>query len=250
MIYFCIPARNEAATVGLALWKIRQVLENSTREYQLLVGDDGSTDNTAEVLDSYLKVLPLTVFRSEEQAGYAATVERLLREALARSDRHKRDAAVIWPADFTVDPAVLDDFLRKLDSGADLVVGEVTIEGEPDRWRRRVREWAPRILGRRASVPGVRDIVSGVVAVRLIALRQAFQGRPDRWLHAEGWAANAELLGWTAAAARRIETLPVVERADLRQRPSRIEPWPMAKELWRARRHLAAPPTGRQRAND
>lgn len=250
MIYFCIPARNEAATVGLALWKIRQVLENSTREYQLLVGDDGSTDNTAEVLDSYLKVLPLTVFRSAEPAGYAATVERLLREALTRSDRHKRDAAVIWPADFTVDPAVLDDFLRKLDSGADLVVGEVTVEGEPDRWRRRVREWAPRILGRRASVPGVRDIVSGVAAVRLIALRQAFQSRPDRWLRTEGWAANAELLGWTAAAARRVETLPVVERADLRQRPSRIEPWPMAKELWRARRHLVAPPTGRQRTND
>ncbi len=250
MIYFCIPSRNEAATVGLALWKIRQVLEGSTREYQLLVGDDGSDDSTAEVLDSYLKVLPLTVFRSEQPQGYAATVEQLLKEALALSDRHKRDAAIIWPADFTVDPSVLDGFLRKLDSGADLVVGEVTVEGEPDRWRKRVREWAPKILGGRASVPQVRDVVSGIAAVRLIALRQAFQSRPDRWLRTEGWAANAELLKWTAAAARRVETLPVVERADLRQRPSRIEPWPMVKELWSARRQLEAPPTGRQPSSD
>lgn len=245
MIYFCIPSRNEAATVGLVLWKIRQVLEDSTREYQLLVGDDGSTDTTAEVLAPYLKVLPLTVIRSEQPIGYAAMVERLLREALDRSDRHKRDAAMLWPADFTVDPSVLDSFFRKLDSGADLVVGEVTVEGEPDRWRRRIREWAPRILGRRASVPGVRDVVSGIAAIRLIALRQAFQSRPERWLHAEGWAANAELLSWTAAAARRIERLPVAERTDRRQRASRVEPWPMARELWRARRTIAAPPESR-----
>ena len=61
MIYFCIPSHNEAATVGLVLWKLRRVLEESAREYQLLVGDDASTDATAEALAPYLKALPLTV---------------------------------------------------------------------------------------------------------------------------------------------------------------------------------------------
>ena len=75
MIYFCIPAHDEAATIGLVLWKIRRVLEESAREYQLLVGDDGSSDATAEVLEPYAKVLPLTVFRSPTRQGYAATVE-------------------------------------------------------------------------------------------------------------------------------------------------------------------------------
>ena len=69
MIYFCIPAHDEAATIGLVLWKIRRVLEESAREYQLLVGDDASTDATAEVLEPYAKVLPLTVFRSPDAAG-------------------------------------------------------------------------------------------------------------------------------------------------------------------------------------
>lgn len=242
MIYFCIPVRDEAATVGLVLWKIRQVLAASSREYQLLVGDDASKDGTAEVLDPYTRALPLTVLTSAQPIGYAATVERLLREALERSDRHKRDVAILWPADYTVDPGELDEMLRKLDSGADLVIGDATVVGEMERGRRWVRRWAPRLLGRKVRVAGVRDVVSGVAAIRLVALRQAFRDRPDQWLHTEGWAANAELMAWVAAAARQVERVPVTVHADRRQRPSRVEPWPLARALWQARRLLVAPP--------
>ncbi len=244
MIYFCIPARDEAATIGLVLWKIRQVLQASRREYQLLVGDDASSDATAEVLEPYTEALQLTVLRSDEPIGYAATVERLLRHALDQSDRHKRDAAILWPADYTVDPAELEDFLKRLDSGADLVVGEGTLVGEERRGRRLIRRWASRLLGRRVRVPGVHDVVSGVAAFRLVALRHAFRDRPDRWLTTEGWAANAELVAWAAAGARRTESVPITVHADRRQRPSRIEPWPLARALWHARGRLTAPPAG------
>lgn len=242
MIYICIPTRDEAATIGLVLWKLRQVLGVSRREYQLLVGDDGSTDTTREVLEPYESVLPLTVFRHETSCGYAATVERLLREALDRSDRHKRDIAILWPADYTVEPEAIEELLKKCESGADLVVGEATVLGEADRGRRMIRSWAPRLLGRRTRVPGIRDVVSGVAAFRLVALRQAFRNRTDRWLATEGWAANAELIAWAAAAARQVEGVPITVRADRRQRPSRVAPWPLARELWQARARLETPP--------
>lgn len=242
MIYFCIPSHDEAGTVGLLLWKIRRVLEDSGREYQLLVGDDASTDSTTEVLTPYTKVLPLTVMRSETRLGYAATVERLLQEALKRSDRHKRDAAIILPADFTVDPVELPEFLKRLDSGADIVVGEATVQGETDRPRRLVRKWASRILGRRVRVAGVRDLVSGFAAFRLVALRNAFRDKPGAWLATDGWAARAELLAWASAGARRVESVPFVERPERHQRPSRFQPWPLARELWAARSRLVAPP--------
>jgi glycosyltransferase involved in cell wall biosynthesis len=242
MIYLCVPSHNEAATVGLLLWKASRVLDGSTREYQMLVGDDASTDQTAEVLAAYVKALPLTVLRSDQQLGYAATVERLLKEALRLSDRHKRDAAILIPADFSIDPEGLTEFFKRLDSGADVVVGEADTAMEPDRWRRMVRRWAPRLLGSSVRVNGVRDVVSGFVAFRLIALRNAFRDRQERWLATDGWAANAELLSWTAAGARRVETVAVVERADRLQRPSRHEAWPRARALWAARRHLVKPP--------
>ena len=60
MIYICVPSQNNATTVGLLLWKVRQVLAAFPREYHLLVADDGSTDHTGEVLSSYGRVLPMS----------------------------------------------------------------------------------------------------------------------------------------------------------------------------------------------
>ncbi|HEU4698865.1 MAG TPA: glycosyltransferase family 2 protein [Gemmatimonadales bacterium] len=244
MIYVCIPSHNEAATVGLLLWKIRQVFTGFPREYQLLVADDGSTDHTAEILEPYARALPLTVVRHPRRLGYAATVEELLRLAVSRTDRPKRDCAILMHADFAHGPAYLPDLVRRIDSGADLVVAEGSLQGEPSRGRRMLRRWGPLLLRGRVGVPGVSDVVSGFVAFRLITLRNAFRGS-DRLLTTEGWAANAELVGRAARHARRVETVSTIERHDLRQRASRVEPWDAARELWQARRALRLPPMPR-----
>ena len=114
MIYVCIPSHNEAPTIGLLLWKIRQVFAAFEREYQLLVGDDGSDDATREVLQPYTRVLPLTVTRNDDRQGYARTAEQLLRLAVDRTDRPKRDCAILMHADFTHDPACIPDLVRRL----------------------------------------------------------------------------------------------------------------------------------------
>ncbi len=240
MIYVCIPSHDEARTVGLLLWKIRRIFTDFPREYQLLVANDGSTDSTAEVLSPYSRVLPLTVTTHETRLGYAATVEALLRAALERSDRPKRDYAVVMHADFTHDAEVLPDIVRRLDSGADLVVAEGQHDGEPSRARRWLRQLAPLLLGVR--IPGVRDIVSGYAAFRLITLRHAFRDRPQRLLRTDGWAARAELLAVTAVHARQIESLRAPEHHEYRPRPSRVVPLEAARSLWKARRDLGGVP--------
>ena len=53
MIYVCIPCYNEAPTVGLVLWKVRQVFTAFAREYHILACDDASSDGTGETLASY-----------------------------------------------------------------------------------------------------------------------------------------------------------------------------------------------------
>jgi len=234
MIYVCIPSFDEGPTIGLLLWKIRKVFQEFPREYQLFVADDGSTDQSAEILEPYLKILPLTVVRHSVRQGYARSVEELLHLALERTDRPKRDSAIIMQADFSHGPQFLPDFVRRLDSGADMVVGEATLSGEPSRGRRLVRQWAPFLLRRAVRVPGVTDTVSGFVAFRLMTLKNAIRQPGAVLLTSEGWAANAELIGRAAQYARRIETVPVVERHDLRARESRVRPWEMAREVWRA----------------
>src|SRR5919112_608334 len=136
MIYVCVPSYNEAPTIGLLLWKVRQVFAGFPREYHLLVLDDGSDDSTPEVLERYTRVLPLTVVRHQSRQGYAASIEKLLRVAVERTDRPKRDAAILMHADFAHAPNFIPDLVRRIESGADIVIAEGKLEGEPSRGRR------------------------------------------------------------------------------------------------------------------
>jgi glycosyltransferase involved in cell wall biosynthesis len=242
MIYICIPSYNEAPTIGLLLWKVRQVFAGFPREYQLLVLDDGSGDATAEVLERYTRVLPLTVTRHPERLGYAASVEELLRQAVERTDRPKRDCAILMHADFAHGPNFIPDLVRRVESGADIVVAQSKIQGEPSRARRWVRRLAPVLLRGAVSVPGVTDVVSGFAIFRLVTLRNAFRHSPVPLLTTQGWAANAELYGRAARHARRVETITAVERRDLRQRPSRVGSWEAAITIWRSRGSLRLAP--------
>jgi glycosyltransferase involved in cell wall biosynthesis len=238
MIYVCIPSYNEAPTIGLLLWKIRQVFAGFQREYQLLVLDDGSTDGTGDVLERYTRVLPLSVTRHEERQGYARSIEQLLRQAVERTDRPKRDCAILMHADFAHGPSFIPDLVRRVESGADVVVAQPRFQGEPSRLRRWARRLAPMLLRGAVTVPGVSDLVSGFAVFRLVTLRNAFRSAPEPLLGTQGWAANAELYARTSRHARRVETITVIERGDLRQRESRVKYWEEALSVWTSRQRL------------
>jgi glycosyltransferase involved in cell wall biosynthesis len=239
MIYICVPTHNAAVTVGLVLWKVRQVFSAFPREYHLLVADDGSTDGTAEVLEPYQRALPLTLIRHEKRLGYAASVEVLLREALSRSDRPKRDFAVSIHADFSVSPAALPDLVRAMESGADLVVAEA-LDGTTSLAMRLVRRSAPWLLRPGLNVPGVRDFLSGVCAVRLATLRYCLRDSEESLLQSRGDSAWAELVARTAAVARQISVVSILP-PEQRPREPQGSAFSLALELFRTGRRLRVP---------
>ncbi|HZH41235.1 MAG TPA: DUF3108 domain-containing protein [Gemmatimonadales bacterium] len=232
MIYVCVPVHNEARTAGLVLWKVRQVFTGFSREYQILVCDDASTDDTAEVLGRYARVLPMTVNTNRERQGYARSLEALLKAALQRTDRPKRDCAITLHADFVHSPDAMEEMVKRLESGADLVVGEQgQLTGAVTRGFRWCRAWAPRLL----RVPGVRDTVSGFLALRLVVLRQALKPGAETLLSTDGWSANAELVARLAPHSRKLERVDYAARYDLRQRRSRTTGWDELVRAWRDR---------------
>jgi hypothetical protein len=228
VIYICIPAHNEERTIGVLLWKIRQVLADFPRDYQILVANDGSSDDTDEVLGPYQRVLPLTVVRIDKQLGYANALELLVREAVRRAEYPKRDVIVTLQADFTDDPAELTPMLKRIEAGADVVCANINV---PDHAPRSVR-WARRIgkylLRRRGWPEGVTDPLSGLRVYRVMAVKRAIEARgPQRLLTWDGWAANAELLKLVQPHARRTEVVDTAWRGERLQRPSRLTFWPL-----------------------
>ena len=234
MIYLCIPAHNEASTVGVLLWKIRNVLGEFGRDYRIVVHDDASSDETPEVLQRYRRSLPLTVLRSDEHLGYGRSVEKLLRHVSNEAPYPKRDCAVVLQADFTERPDDVVTAVKVLEGGVDIVAGSIEL-GELHRMTRAVH-WASRTFLHRifAKAP-VSDPLAGLRAFRVIVLKKAFRDRSEQnpIISAERWAANAEMLGALAPHARRIVEVPVRLHYNLRTRPSRFRPWRTFIELAR-----------------
>jgi len=230
VIYFCIPAHDEARTVGVLLWKIRTVMGAFDRDYQFLVVDDASTDGTPETLEPYARVLPLHVRRNEERLGYAAALEQAIREAVRRSSYPKRDVIVTLQADFTEEPDQIPDLVKRIEGGADIVSGRVEMaRGGPSgaRWSRQAWRF---LLSPEDEEQ--HDPVSGLRAYRVFTLKRAIQDAGDRpLLNTDGWAANAELLARALPHARRAEEVPVHMRYDRRERASRFRPEDEARAL-------------------
>jgi len=238
VIYVLVPVRDEATTVGLLLWKVQQVFTAFEREYQLLVVDDASTDGTDAVLGPYARALPLTLVTHRERRGYARSLEELLRLAVGRSDRPRRDVAVTIQADFSESPDDLPDLIRRIESGADLVLGDTRRRlGVPFRERvgRAVARAGARALARMEGAPAG---VGTLRAYRVATLARMLR-RPGPLLATEGWAADLELLAHAATASRRTEIVTLASPVPARQRPSRATPIRSAWEVLRTARGLA-----------
>jgi glycosyltransferase involved in cell wall biosynthesis len=233
VLYVCIPVHNEAPTIGVLLWRIRKMFQEYTREYEILVYDDGSTDATREVLSSYEEVLPLTVLGSAERRGYAAAVEALVRAASRATRYPRRDAVVLMQGDFTDQPEHIPELVKRFEGGADVVVAEhEPAPGAPEPVRR-LQKVAPWVIRPFVRLPGVKDPFGTFRLYRISLLRDLLKLVGEQpLLRADGWAANVELLLDAAPLARRIETVPLAPRWDVRPRETRRRPWADAMSLF------------------
>lgn len=235
MLYICIPAYNEAQTIGVLLWRIRKVFQEYSREYEILVYDDGSTDATAETLQPYAEVLPLTVIGGPTHVGYDRAVDALCRTVAARTRYPRRDALITMQADFTDQPEQLPELVKRFEGGADIVVVERTFPAATPAPVRRLRwlaSWTMRAAG---GIPGVNDPFGSFRLYRISLIRDLLKASGDAPVaEGKGWAANLALLRRLAPLARRVETVSLDSRYDVRARDSRIRPWSDGFALFRA----------------
>jgi len=126
-----MPCLNEAETVATCVTKARQWLSRADVSGEVLVVDNGSTDRSRELAAA----AGANVIR-EERRGYGHALLRGLSEA-------RGEVLVMGDADDTYDFSRLDELIRPLEEGADLVLGNRFTGGI----RPGAMPWAHRYIG-------------------------------------------------------------------------------------------------------
>jgi hypothetical protein len=140
---------------------------------------------------------------------------------------------VVMQADFTDQPDMLPELVKRFEGGADIVVAERSVATMPAPVRRlsRVAPWMVRPF---VATNGVTDPFNSFRLYRISLLRELLKAAGEApIITTDGWAANVELLVRVMPLARRIESVSVVPRYDVRPRESRIRPLPDAWSLYK-----------------
>jgi len=124
-----IPAYNEEARLGRSLGDISAYLAGQNYSYEILVSDDGSTDEMLAIANRFAAQAVHTRVLSIHHAGKAAAIRSGMRAAHG-------EIVAFTDADLATPISYLDDFLAAIDGGADVVIGsregsDATRVGEP-----------------------------------------------------------------------------------------------------------------------
>ncbi len=139
-----IPAHNEEKTVGQVIDKVLSVALPQEIAREVIVVNDGSSDQTTEVLDRYSNLLNVKIFHQFRQGKTAALVKGV--------SEASGDIILIQDADLEYDPAqytvLLEPILKR---DADVVygsrfMGDIKEMKWINNWANRISNWTIRTL--------------------------------------------------------------------------------------------------------
>ena len=119
------PAFNDAGTIASMVLSARRCVRQYTDDYEIVVVNDGSRDQTAEILSELESVVPeLRVCTHEENRGYGAA----LRTGFGAATR---DLVFYTDGDGQFDPRELSSLVEHFSSGVDYVTGYRVRRADP-----------------------------------------------------------------------------------------------------------------------
>lgn len=123
-----IPAYNEARTIHMILDKVESVQLINGLEKELVIVNDCSKDNTAEVIEAYRQNKPHIKFvQHSVNQGKGAAIHTGIKEASG-------DYIIVQDADLEYDPNEINILIKPiLDGFADVVYGSRFMGGKPHR---------------------------------------------------------------------------------------------------------------------
>src|SRR5512140_2785661 len=124
------PVYNEAENIPILLGEIRAALEGQGWVYEIVAVNDGSRDNSVEVLRAARREYPnLRIVSLEKNTGQTAALDAAWRAA-------QGEYVVSLDADLQNDPADIPAMMRKIvETNVDMVIG-VRVNRQDTEWKK------------------------------------------------------------------------------------------------------------------
>ncbi len=226
MYWIFLPAYNEAESLPHLLPRIDAAFSEWERPYHVVVLDDGSNDETPELLQAYTKEYPLTVLTHSFNRGLGET-ERDGFEYLA-GVCEPDDIIVRLDCDDTHHPEYIFKMAERLEQGCDVVN---TSRFQPgggqqglDLYRTLVSRAANLFMAVLYRIPGTRDYSCGFRAYRARVIQDALSiyGNSFIQLKGLGFTSTLEMLVKLHMMGCRFGEVPFVLRYDLKRSGSKM----------------------------
>ena len=117
LISIIVPVFNESESIGFLLDEVISVMATNKLNFELIVVNDGSQDNTQKVLEKLtLKIKELSVICLRKNYGQTAAMA-------AGFDNSKGDIVITLDGDLQNDPDDIPKLISEINKGYDLICG-------------------------------------------------------------------------------------------------------------------------------
>jgi len=124
MISIVIPAFNEEKRIGSSLKKLAKFLSHRKEDFEVIVVNDASTDQTSQIARSFSEIIKnfqLINLKTSPHEGKGLAVNKGVLAA-------KGSVVVFTDADFSTPIEELDKLLKKLNAGFDIAIGSRALD--------------------------------------------------------------------------------------------------------------------------
>ena len=221
-----MPAYNEEQDLPVLLGRIQRALEGWAN-YRILIVDDGSRDNTAQIVRDAAAQMPVELIQHPRNMGLGAAMRTGLNAASRSSD-----VVITLDADNSQDPELMKSMVERLGEGFDVVIASRFQPGAQEigvpAFRILLSHVASAGIRTIVGYPGVRDYTCGFRAYRGETLRNLID--TFGFIRENGFSCMFELLLNLRAIRARISEVPLVLRYDLKEGASKMR---ILRTMWR-----------------
>ncbi len=195
-IRVALPAYNEGEALTPLLVSLHETLAAAGLRHEIVVVDDGSSDNTADVATQASYAMPVRLVKHAQNQGLAGALRTGLLDAVEQSDAG--DIVVTMDSDNTHPAGLIPRMLSLVHEGHDVVIASrfqpgARVIGVPfDRVLLSIAaRWVFKLL---LPIPGVRDYTCGFRAYRVEPLAAAIEHFGDRFVSETGFSCMVDVL--------------------------------------------------------